>query len=113
MAARPATAVRAAGCGLPGPGRPGLEVGKVVGEPGQVGVGLGAHRPAEALIELRLVEAPVPVVLGQLVGDLGPLGIRNSHRGIGARARAVPPCPQWHVDAAFPLSWTGAETGRP
>ena len=75
-------------------GRPGVEVGQIGGQPGQVGVGLGAHRPAEALIELRLVEAPLPVVLGQLVGDLGPVGVRDSHGGIrGTLARPVPPCP--------------------
>ena len=83
--------------GRPGPGRTGaggragLHLGQVVGEPGQVGLGLGAHRPAEPLVQLGLVEAAVPVVLGQLVGDLGPLGVGDSHAGIGgALARSGP-----------------------
>ena len=73
-------------------GLAGLHVGQVGGEPGQVGVGLGAHRLAQALVQFRLVETPVPVVLGQLVGDLGPFGVRNSHGGIrGALARSRTP----------------------
>jgi hypothetical protein len=69
-------------------------VGQVGGDPGQVGLGLGPHRQAEALVQFGLVETPVPVVLGQLVGDLGPFGVRDSHGGIGdALARSVPPRP--------------------
>jgi hypothetical protein len=60
----------------------------------QVCPGLGAHRPAEALVQLRLVKPPVSVVLGELVGDLGPLGIGDSHGGIGgALARSGSPRP--------------------
>ena len=45
----------------------------------QVGAGLGAHGPADALVELGLVETAGAEVLGQAVGDRLALGVGNPH----------------------------------
>jgi hypothetical protein len=67
-----------------------LEAGQVVEQPAQVRLGLGSHRLIDALVELGLVEAPVAVVLGQTVGDLSTLGIRDPQVTVGVAAPARP-----------------------
>ena len=61
----------------------------------QVGPGLGAHRPAQPVVQLGLVEPAVPVVLGEAVRHLGPVGIGHPHEGVSGRAaaRVVSPPP--------------------
>ena len=68
MAAPPPWAVR--GCRSPC-------FRQVIKEAVQVGAGLGAHGPPDALVELGLVEAAVAEVLGQAVGDRLALGVGN------------------------------------
>jgi hypothetical protein len=54
-----------------------------VGEqPAQVRVSLGSHCLVEPLVELGLVEPPVPEVLGQQVSDLGALGVGEPQIGV-------------------------------
>ena len=67
-----------------------LGAGQVVEQPAQVRLGLGPHRLIDALVELGLVEAPVAVVLGQAIGDLGALGIRDPQVAVGVTAPAHP-----------------------
>ena len=52
----------------------------------QVGAGLGVHGPADSLVELGLVQAPVAEVLGQAVGDRLALGVGNPEVLIGIGA---------------------------
>jgi hypothetical protein len=52
---------------------------QVVEQAVQVGAGLGAHGPADALVELGLVKTAGAEVLGQAVGDRLPLGVGNPH----------------------------------
>ena len=59
---------------------------QVIKEAVQVGAGLGVHGPADALVELGLVQAPVAEVLGQAVGDRLPLGVGNPEVLIGIGA---------------------------
>ena len=55
----------------------------------QVGPGLGAHRLAQPVVELGLVEPAVPVVLGEAVRHLGPVGIGHPHGGVSGMRAAV------------------------
>ena len=59
---------------------------QVVEQATQVGAGLGVHGPADALVELGLVQAAVGEVLGQAVGDRLPLGVRDAQVLIGIGA---------------------------
>ena len=52
---------------------------QVVEQAVQVGAGLGAHGPADALVELGLVKTAGAEVLGQAVGDRLALGVGNPH----------------------------------
>ena len=52
---------------------------QVVEQAVQVGAGLGAHGPADTLVELGLVKTAGAEVLGQAVGDRLPLGVGNPH----------------------------------
>ena len=59
---------------------------QVVEQASQVGAGLGVHGPADALVELGLVQAAVAEVLGQAVGDRLTLGVGNPQVLIGVGA---------------------------
>src|SRR5262249_31790739 len=73
-------------------------LGQVVEQAVQVRLRLGLHRPVEALVELLLVEPPVPVVLGQAVGDLRALSVGNPQVWVGpARAAAKRSAPPWRI----------------
>jgi hypothetical protein len=75
---------------LGGPRRAGgvgrLGGGQVGEQPAEVLVGLGFHGLVEALVELRLVQPPVPVVPGQQVGHLGALGVGDPEVGVAGTA---------------------------
>ena len=59
---------------------------QVINKTVQVGARLGVHGPADSLVELGLVQAPVAEVLGQAVGDRLALGVGNPKVLIGIGA---------------------------
>src|SRR5262249_49503805 len=74
---------RTAGAGLAGVLRLRARAGRQVGEQlVQVGLGGGAHRAVEPVVERSLVEPPLPVVPGQPVGRRGPVGVGYPHLGL-------------------------------